>query len=128
LGVSPPHHYNAGMDRPRLSRAIRITVTTVFCTLCALFVILWARGHWKWDVLQLSRANSQRITLGSDSGTYYLLSTERPTAKAAGWTFESSEALPTPKKFRWRSVGDITVIIIPAWAPAYVTAAIAAAR
>jgi hypothetical protein len=127
LGDSPPHHYNAGMDRPRLYRVLRFTFTTVCGTLCALFVVLWARGYWKWDALHLSHANSQRMTLGSNSGTFYLTRTNRPAAMPAGWTFKSSEALQTPKKFRWRSVGDIAVIVIPCWATIFITAALAAA-
>jgi hypothetical protein len=115
------------MARLPTIRGLRLAFTSVFGMFCVLCTALWLRSYWRWDTIFRAEANYQGTTLGSNFGTVYLHNAKSPFAESQGWTHKSDKALRTPVKLRWRSLGDVTVVIVPSWMPVAITAALAAA-
>lgn len=112
------------MDHRRLISGLRIAVSATFGILCVMLIALWVRSYWRWDTYRV-QTNSHRTTLGSNSGTFYLMDWSRANPETHGWLRDSSEAMRTPIEFRWRAGGELLVVVVPTWLPVILTGATA---
>jgi hypothetical protein len=75
------------MDRPRLIRGLKITVSAVFGVLCVLLILLWVRSYSVSDRIHVPRFGSQTLT--SVRGTFSV-SLGSETFQGWGWEWKST--------------------------------------
>ncbi len=98
-------------------------IWTTFCGIaCVLLIALWVRSYWRTDII--FRVNKSRVltTLGSSSGSTYLIRMDRSGGPALvavhetqGWKHSSDEPVKPPKNFEWASTAKQSTIRAPIW-------------
>jgi hypothetical protein len=115
------------MERPRVTKYVRISVTAVSLTVCVLLVALWVRSYWKLDVVPVWNGIavvSVAGAVGIESNQNHV---ERLTHSTADFIAEVKSEWPSRLwgTFRASISPPYKYFVIPYWFATLLTAALA---
>jgi hypothetical protein len=121
------------MDRPRLVRLLRISISAASFLVCAAFVVLWCRSYSWMDDLEYYVIGDTSIRILSTEGQFVIGVQELPRHLAnTGWLssrdakFRSNAPSFLGFRFRFNQRTKAIRLIAPIWFPVLASGVIAA--
>jgi len=104
------------MNRPRVTRLLRITWTVCCGIACVLLCVLWVRSYSRCDGIYKQLATGTYLTVASTNGVVFI----REEARRLGfgdipknWEFRSQQAVIGNPNFQWVHDPGFTLIQFP---------------